>query len=388
MIKRHLKQQVLDASQQFPIVGIFGPRQSGKTTLAKATFPDYQYVNLEDLETRRFAREDPKGFLDKYSTKVILDEVQHVPDLFSYLQVRVDDLKLKGQFIVTGSQHYLMMESVSQSLAGRIGLLYLLPLSFQEVKTTTEKFNNWFEYAFKGTYPQLYDKLTKRNLWYQSYIQTYLERDVRQLKQVNDLTQFQLFLKLCAGRAGRILNLSELAKDAGITHNTAKAWISVLETSFIVFRQRPHYQNFNKRLIKSPKLYFFDPGLLTWLLEIETAQQIQTHFAVGQLFENLIISEYRKFSANKSAQSNLYYWRDKLGHEIDLVTENQNNLNLVELKSSKTFNSSFLDNISYLETLTDKLAGKFIVYGGEQHQSRHDVSIHPWDDMQAVFENI
>ena len=388
MIKRHLEQQVKDASKQFPIVGIFGPRQSGKTTLAKQIFSDYKYVNLEDLELRRFASDDPKGFLEQYADKTILDEVQHVPELFSYLQVRVDQKKSKGQYILTGSQHYLMMESISQSLAGRIGLLYLLPLSYQEITTTRNKSSDWFEYAYNGTYPQLFDGQTDRGLWYRSYVQTYLERDVRQLKQVNDLSQFQLFLKLCAGRAGHILNLSELAKDTGITHNTAKAWISVLEATFIVFRQKPHYKNFNKRLIKSPKLYFYDTGLLTWLLEIESPAQLRTHFAVGQIFENVLISEYMKFSINTNQHHTMYYWRDKRGHEIDLVTEDGEKLNLVEIKSGQTFNSNYLDNISYLESISESIAKKFVLYGGEQEQTRNQITIKPWHQMQNVFEQI
>jgi len=387
MIKRHLTNQLKKAGKQFPIVGVFGPRQSGKTTLAKATFSDYGYVNLEDLEIRRFAKEDPKSFLEKYSGKVIIDEVQHVPDLFSYLQVVVDEKKQKGQFVLTGSQHCLMMESVSQSLAGRIGLLYLLPLSLDEAQTT-KKFEQWQEYSFHGTYPQLYDGTTERSLWYQSYIQTYIERDVRQLKQVNDLSQFQLFLKLCAGRAGHVLNLSELAKDAGITHNTSKAWISVLEASFIVFRQKPHFRNFNKRLIKSPKLYFYDTGLLTWLLDIEDTTQLTTHFAVGQIFENLIISEYYKYAINNNHPAEIYYWRDKRGHEIDLVTDSADKLNLVELKSGKTFNSNYLDNIRYLESITNHLDKKFVIYGGNEGQSRGNVSIEPWIKMKKVFQVI
>ena len=311
MLKRRLARQVQQLAKKFPVVAITGPRQSGKTTLAKALFSDLPYVSLEDPDTRQYAIQDPRDFLQQYDQGAVIDEAQHAPDLFSYLQTHVDKSQENGRFILTGSQNFLLLEKINQSLAGRVAINKLLPLSLHELQTNKIALTTPEESIFRGFYPRLYtDKTLLPTEWYPNYIQTYLERDVRQIKNILDLSQFQLFLKMCASRVGQLLNLSSLANDCGINHNTAKSWIGLLEASYIIFLQRPYYQNFSKRLVKMPKLYFYDTGVACSLLGIREVEQVNTHFAKGALFENLIILELLKHRYNQGLENNLYFWRD------------------------------------------------------------------------------
>jgi predicted AAA+ superfamily ATPase len=386
MIKREISSAVKQSAKRFPIVAVLGPRQSGKTTLVKAIFPKYDYVNLEEIDNRLLAKEDPRGFLENYNEYTIIDEIQHVPQLFSYLQAHVDSSNKQGQYIITGSQNFLLMEKVSQSLAGRIAIHYLLPLSFSELLTAGIIYKRFYSYLFNGSYPRLYDKNLHPHDWYSSYFQTYVEKDIRSLKQISNLSVFEKFIKMCAGRVGQILNLSSLASDVGITHNTAKAWISLLETSFIIYLLKPHYKNFNKRLIRSPKLYFVDVGLPVWLLGIEKIEQLTSHYSLGGLFENWVISEYLKSRYNKAKLFNGYFWRDKSGYEIDLLLEKGENLVPIEIKAGKTINKDYFKNINYLYKLSGCKKDGVVIYGGETSQKRTNIKIYSWKQIGDLFK--
>ena len=367
MIQRDLEPHLKQAVKKFPLVGIVGPRQSGKTTLAKAVFPAYEYISLEDLDNRLFATDDPRGFLATYSRPTIFDEIQKVPQLFSYLQTHVDEVQTSGQYILTGSQHFLLHEKISQTLAGRIALFTLLPLTTSELQAARITCDTYEEYMFHGMYPRLYEHAVKPTDWYPSYIQTYIERDIRDLKQVGNLSTFQTFVKLCAGRIGQLLNLSSLARDCGITHNTAKAWISLLETSFILFLLRPYYENFGKRLVKMPKLYFYDTGLACSLLGLQHSQEITTHYLKGGLFENFVISEYIKQKYHQQQPVDYYFWPDKTGHEIDLLGVKAATLFTTEIKAGKTITPDYFSDSVYFSKIqkSQKNLVQYIVYGGD-----------------------
>jgi uncharacterized protein len=344
MISRDLAIKAQSLSEKFPVVAITGPRQSGKSTLIKSLFADKPYVSLEDLDMRLLAETDPRGFLSNYPNGAVLDEVQRVPSLFSYIQTITDAKNETGMFILSGSQNFLLMQNIAQSLAGRVALLKLLPFSYEELKTTEFNNNVVDEVLFKGFYPRLYDKKIDPIDYYPNYIKTYLERDVRTLKNINDLSQFTRFMKLCAARIGTVLNYSSLANDCGVAVNTIKAWIGVLEASYVVYLLPPYYQNFNKRLVKSPKIYFYDTGLASALLGIQTSEQLSTHFLRGGLFENLIISEVLKFYYNQGQDAPCYFWQDQTGKEIDLIVEMPHTIKAFEIKSSMTLNKEFFNN--------------------------------------------
>lgn len=387
MIKRELYKKLTSAAKAFPIVAVVGPRQSGKTTLVKMTFPDKSYVSMEDLDMREYATNDPRGFLSDYAKGAILDEIQRTPQLFSYLQTNVDTHSKPGRFILTGSQHFLLQQNISQTLAGRVAILKLLPFSLNELLYKTHfSFNNYEEYLFRGFYPRIYDKKISPRDWYPNYIQTYIERDLRLIKNITNLNAFQTFLKMCAGRVGQILNLSSLASDCGITHNTAKSWISVLEASFIIFLLRPHYKNFNKRLIKMPKLYFYDPGLVSSLLGIETKKQILTHSLKGNIFESFILSEILKNKYNKGFDSDIYFWRDKTGHEIDCLIEKTSRLTPIEIKSGKTLTKDQFKNLIYWNKLSKTDPKKtYVVYGGDITQKRSYGNLIGWKNINSIL---
>ncbi|MBI5447679.1 MAG: ATP-binding protein [Gammaproteobacteria bacterium] len=378
MLKRVLANKIRQFSAQFPIVALTGPRQSGKTTLSKCLFPQLPYVSLEDPDTRYYASQDPRGFLNQYRNGAIFDEAQRVPHLFSYLQTHVDELNQPGRFILTGSQNFLLLDSINQSLAGRVAITKLLPLSLKELIINQVSLVSPEDCIFKGGYPKLY---AQTNLlptdWYPHYIQTYLERDVRQIKNILDLSQFQLFLKMCASRIGQLLNLSALASECGITHNTAKAWLSLLEASYIVFLLRPHHKNFSKRLVKMPKLYFYDTGVACSLLGIEKSEQLITHFSKGHLFENLIILELLKEKFNSGRENNLYFWRDNHGHEIDCIIDH-GSLDAIEIKSGKTINPDFFTNLIYWQKLSPENKQVSLVYGGDLARKQHDIDVMGW----------
>lgn len=364
-----------------PMVGILGPRQSGKTTLTQALFPDYKYVNLELPENRRFAEDDPQGFFSQYSSHVILDEIQRVPLLFSYLQVKTDADKIKGQYILTGSQHFLMLGGISQTLAGRIALFNLYPFSHEELKTVKKQPHNAPEQIWKGGYPRLYDQKTDIPLWFGSYIQTYLERDINLISHIENLRTFENFLHLAAGRSGQLLNLSSLANDIGVSHNTIKSWLNLLETSGIIFLLKPFYTNINKRLIKTPKLYFVDTGLLCHLLGIHSFAQLPTHPLYGQIFETFVVSEYLKNIANHQLFTKIYFWRNREGLEADLVIEGAKKLTLFEIKSSQTIPIIPFGHLPNIRNLIKKEGDNILIYGGDGKQKRTNGIVLPWTQM-------
>ncbi|NLI29296.1 MAG: ATP-binding protein [Nitrospiraceae bacterium] len=382
MINRAAHQRLLRLAAGFPIVAITGPRQSGKTTLTRMAFPDKEYLSLEDPDIRSLAEQDPRGFLSRLPDGAILDEVQRAPQLFSYLQTHVDAHAKPGMFVLTGSQQFGLLSGISQSLAGRVGLVQLLPFSVSELKAAKRLPSSLDALLFRGLYPALYDRDISPGDWFAGYMTTYIERDVRQLVNVRDLSAFQRFVKMCAARVGQLLNLSSLAGDCGITHNTAASWISVLEASYIIYLLRPHHRNFNKRLVKAPKLYFVDAGMAGWLLGIREEDQLAFHAQRGALFENLVVTEFLKARFNNGLPSNLFFWRDSKGLEVDLVLEEGTELSPVEIKSGQTVAPDFfagLQKWSALAGRTDRPAT--LVYGGEREMSRDNVTILPWKKL-------
>jgi predicted AAA+ superfamily ATPase len=383
-IPRNAESRLQHFASGYPVVVVTGPRQSGKSTLVRHAFPDHHYVSLEDLDQREYADTDPRGFLNQFNGGAILDEAQRCPALFSYLQTRVDERQQPGEFILTGSQQFGLLSGITQSLAGRAALLTLLPMTYGELQHSGKIGNNLDKILFDGAYPPIFDRGLEPHPWHGNYVRNYLERDVRQLIKVQDLGAFQRFLKLCAGRTGQLLNLSSLASDCGITHNTAKAWISVLEASYIVHLLPPHHQNFNKRLVKTPKLYFLDTGLATWLLGIQNSEQLATHAQRGALFETWIISELLKARYNAGETSNLYFWRDRSGHEVDLLIDNGTHLSPLEIKSGQTINQDYFKGLDFWRKLAGEFAGQaWLVYGGNNRQMRSDVTVLPWHEINS-----
>lgn len=386
MIKRTLQAKLLQSARKYPLVAVVGPRQSGKTTLVKSAFPQRRYISLEDIDIRLFAETDPRRFLETYSPPAILDEIQKAPDLFSYLQTNIDKKDQTGQYILTGSQNFLLLEKISQSLAGRIAILTLLPLSMEELDTYQSRNISLSKLILTGFYPRIYDKKIDPSDWYPSYIQTYIERDVRQIQNITDLTTFQNFVKLCAGRTGQILNISSLAQDTAISPNTAKAWVAVLEASYIIFLLKPYYRNFNKRLIKSPKLYFYDSGLVANLLGIKSADQLNTHYLWGSLFETFIIGELRKQYFNLGKVPADYYWRDKTGNEIDYLVDETGRVVALEIKAGKTVTNDYFRSLDYFAKLAEgKLGRRYVVYAGESSQKRRAATVLSWQELEQVF---
>ena len=365
MIERTLREQISRLAGNYPIVTLTGPRQSGKSTLLRSSFPDYVYVSLEDLDVRAFATDDPRGFLAAYANRVIIDEAQRVPSLFSYLQTHVDSANAAGMYLLAGSHNFQLMESINQSLAGRTAILRLLPFSHQEMsdgKILPQSIN---EEIFTGGYPRIYDKGIAPTDYYPYYIQTYVERDVRQLKNIGDLSRFVRFIKLCAGRVGQLLNMSSLANDCSISVATASSWISVLEASYICYLLTPDWINFSKRLVKTPKLYFYDTGLACSLLDIHSASQLDSHYLRGGLFENMVINDFVKQAWHTNRQADLRFWRDSQGNEVDLLVYDGDVAKAYEIKSGATFSTTFFDGITKWADLsgtpTDRLN---VIYGG------------------------
>lgn len=400
MIPRHLAKTLRAAARDFPVVTVAGPRQSGKTTLVQASFPRHRYATLEDPDTRTFATEDPRGFLDQFRGKVILDEVQRTPDLFSYIQGIVDGEDRPGRFVLSGSQNFLLAHRVSQTLAGRCAVLRLLPFSRSELvgtrirdvakllssrrgtaPTARQGSAGLFETLFTGGYPRIHDKGLKPQNWLASYYQTYLERDVRDLLNVGDIEGFGRFIRLCAGRSGQLLNTSSLAADVGVSHTTVRRWLSILEASFVVHLLRPHHRNFKKRLVKSPKLYFLDTGLLCYLLRVHEPQALVSHAARGAIFETWVVSEALKNFYNRGVDPDIYFWRDSAGREIDLLIDRGETQIPVEIKSGQTIASDFFGGINYWRDLAgqpEALSG--LVYGGDASYKRRGVSVLSWSD--------
>lgn len=333
---------------------------------------------------RDFALTDPRGFLNQYKEGAIIDEAQNVPSLFSYIQTRVDQSKKDGEFVLTGSQNFSLVEGISQSLAGRAAVAHLLPLSIEELISDNETVENPFTFIQKGFYPRVYDKNIPATDWFKSYINTYLERDVRKITNIYDLSKFQLFLKLCAGRIGQLLNMSSLASDCGVTHSTINSWISILEASFVVFLLRPHHQNFNKRLVKQPKLYFYDTGLASHLLGLHKSEDLVSHYMRGALFENFVVADLIKQRYNQGRESNLNFWRDNHGHEVDVVISAGENLIPLEIKSSQTISSEQFKSLSYWYELTGKKNDGYLVYAGNASQERTMGRVMSWKDLYKI----
>lgn len=389
MIPRILKERLLEASLQLPVVAILGPRQSGKTTLAKTTFNQHRYVSLEDLDTRKIAVEDPRKFLHDLcngnNIGVILDEFQNAPAILSYIQTRVDEHERPGYFILTGSQNFLVNQEITQTLAGRIALLTLLPLSTTELKTDNLLPNDVEELMFKGAYPRIYAHKVNPVTWYRDYIETYLERDVRQIIQVKNLTQFKYFIQLCAGRVGQLLNYSSLSSDCGIDVRTVKEWLSLLEASYVIFLVHPHHKNFNRRLVKSPKLYFYDTGVICSLLKIESQDQLLTHYMRGNLFECLIISELYKRFFNNNRRPAISFWRDNHGREIDCIIEKASELIPMEIKSCMTpYPKIFNELQEWYKISESSTVNGYVVYGGTENQSRKHGTALSWKNLEDL----
>lgn len=389
MIHREITNKVLEYAASFPVVTITGPRQSGKTTLAKALFADKPYVSLEDLDVRRYAQDDPRGFLSQYPDGAVLDEAQRVPDLFSYIQTIVDTDGRSGHFIITGSQQFEMLSHISQSLAGRTALVRLLPFTLREaygeqgMKTLSTV--GLDEVLFTGFLPRIFDKQISPSDVNRFYTQTYLERDVRQLLQVRNLTQFEDFLYLCAGRTGQLVNLSAIGDELGLNHKTIKAWLSVLEASYIIKLVYPYHKRIARRVVKTPKLYFLDTGIVSYLLGIQTPEQIITHPQRGALFETMVVSEVLKQRWNKGLDDNLYFYRDQKGNEVDMVIEEGSSLRLIELKSSKTFNSSFLKGFSRFPREQYDITLESIIYSGTQTGPYKGIQLCNWKEIDSLL---
>lgn len=384
MIPRSATQFLRKLARGFPIVAVTGPRQSGKTTLVRAVFPTKEYISLEDPDQMEFARKDPRGFLSRFPEGAILDEVQRCPELFSYLQTRVDAAGTTGLFVITGSQQFGLLSGITQSLAGRAGLLHLLPFSVDELKKGNKDVQNPDAILYQGGYPAVYARRVTPADWYANYVMTYVERDVRQLINVKDLGAFQRFLKLCAARAGQLLNLSSLANDCGITHNTAKAWISVLEASYLVFLMHPHHKNFGKRLVKTPKLYFYDTGLAAWLLGIEDGKHLSIHAMRGELFESFVVSEMLKSRFNRGLPSNLFFWRDNTGNEVDVLIEKGAQLTAVDIKSGRTVTEDYFTSLVKWKRISGQSGKQYLVYGGNEHYTRSNVRLIPWNRVSDL----
>lgn len=382
MYKREAEKIIRDLASSYPVVAITGPRQSGKTTLIQTVFKSKKYISLEDLDQKAFAKDDPKGFLSQAGKGLLIDEIQNCPDLFSYIQGIVDKNKRPGHFIITGSQQFGLFSKITQSLAGRVGLVELLPFSLSEINKITGTAD---KILYKGLYPPLYDKKFKPHIWYEDYVKTYIERDARQLMHIKDLSLFQKFVSLCAARVGQLVNYSELSNAIGVDTRTIKAWLSVLEASYIIFLLKPHHKNFSKKLIKTPKLYFYDPGLLCHLMRLREEDLPLSPYK-GAVFESLIISECLKYNKNYRLGLDFYFWRDNKGIEIDLLFQKGPKLFPVEIKSGKTLHSIFFKNLKLYKQYSGSSYGQaFIIYGGNEKQKRNHGLVLPWKKTSKLF---
>jgi len=378
LVHRSIVDHLQELSRYFPIVSLTGPRQAGKTTLLKHLFTGYRYVSLEDPDQRLRATEDPRDFLKQYDKKVIFDEVQRTPSLFSYLQTLVDEKKQPGNFILSGSQNFLLRESITQSLAGRVGIARLMPLDMAELKPGGLLTNDYEEAIFKGFYPAQFDSGIPAKLFYPSYVASYVERDVSGLVSASNLGTFQRFLQLCATFAGQLLNYSALAKSIGVSVPTIKSWISVLEQSYLIFRLPPYYRNLGKRVVKTPKLYFYDTGLLCYLLGMKSTDDVVNYYQRGALFENLIIADKVKRAHHKGEEPRFYFYRDSNQVEVDLVKEGPNALRLTEIKANRTYKPKLLAHLNKLADQSDRPAVKELIFGGEESFTAQGVAVNAW----------
>jgi predicted AAA+ superfamily ATPase len=390
MITRTLEKKLRELAGYYPAVVVTGPRQSGKTTLCRMTYPDKPYVSLEAIDIRDFAHSDPRGFLAEYADGAIIDEIQHVPELLTYLQSDMDARPDPGRFILTGSQHFGLSHSIAQSLAGRCGILVLLPPSLEELSAFPSAPADLFPLLRQGAYPRIYDRGIPASQWLADYTTTYLQRDVRQVVNVGDLQAFSGFLKLCAGRTAQEINLSRLGSDAGVSHNTARSWLSVMETSYIIHRLPAWHTNIRKQVVKAPKLHFFDSGLVCYLLGIREPEHLRLHPLRGAIFESWVVSEIYKSFVHSGLQPSLFHYREARGPEIDLLIERGEKLDVVEIKSGATTCSDFFKSI---KRFSDRMKGagkkhslrNHVVYGGEGSQQRSDAQVLSWRHIQRLI---
>lgn len=390
MIPRKLRSKLLELAGYYPVVVVTGPRQSGKTTLCQSTFPDKAYVSLESLDTRNYAHSDPRGFLQEYRAGAVIDEIQQVPELLSYLQPEVDSEPAAGRFILTGSQHFGLSQAISQSLAGRCGMLTLLTPDLEELSAFPAAPTDLYTTLWQGSYPRIYDREIPAHQWLADYISTYVERDVRQVINVGDLLAFAGFLKLCAGRTGQEINLSSMGNDAGISHNTARAWLSVLETSYIIHRLPAWHGNIRKQVVKAPKLHFLDSGLACHLLGIRELEQLRHHPLRGALFESWVVAELHKAQLNRGEEPNMFHYRESRGAEIDLLINKGKVLHAIEIKSGATASADFFRNFRNLagslsKTVLPDQIKNHVIYGGEQSQKRTQARLWSWRDTLKVL---
>lgn len=387
LIPRDIEATLMALAGQYPVVTITGPRQSGKTTLCRKVFDLKPYANLESPDTRQFAIDDPRGFLAQFPDGAILDEIQRAPDLVSYLQPMVDEDQREGRFILTGSQQFEVRNTISQSLAGRTALVKLLPCSISELQSR-QTLPDVDGLLYRGFYPRIWNKGLNPTQALGDYFETYIERDLRQLITVKDLTLFQRFMRLCAGRSGQLLNVSGLANETGISHTTAKNWISLLEASYIVFLLQPYHRNISKRLVKSPKLYFYDVGLAAFLLGIENEKQMSRDPLRGNLFENMVIAEAMKWRYHRGKRSNLYFYRDSKGNEVDLLLVNGADIFPIEIKAGLTITRDYFKGLTHFgEVFPDQRPrGGGLVYGGDQAQQRTGTAIVSYRNLRSLFD--
>lgn len=386
MIERHLSHKINKLWEVFPILTITGPRQSGKTTLIKAFNFGLPYISMEDIDIRLLATEDPRGFLENYPDGAIFDEVQNVPNLFSYIQTLVDSTKRK--YVLSGSQNFQLIESITQSLAGRTAILRLFPFSLEEIAGHVA-ISRYHDYVFKGSYPRIYDKEIEPIDYYPSYINTYIQRDVRLIKNIENLSLFTKFLRLCAGRIGQPINVSNLANDTGVSPKTVQSWLSVLESSYIIHFVQPYFNNYNKRIVKSPKLYFVDTGVACSLLGLESVGQLSNFYLVGNLFENMVINELIKYRMNKGLPTNTYYWQNRNRKEIDLIVDNPNGPIAIEIKSGRTMTKSYFDNIKYWRsTLNEETSKAYVIYGGDKDIKIENDFLVSWSNLSWLYSKI
>ena len=388
MINRKIEPIFQDLASQYPVVTLTGPRQSGKTTLCQKAFPNMDYANLESPDVREYAATDPRGFLSSYAGGVIIDEIQRVPQLVSYIQVIVDERKKQGQFILTGSQQFEVMNTINQSLAGRTALLKLLPFSVSEIQKATLS-ESLDMMLLKGFYPRIHDQGLNPTQAMGDYYETYIERDLRQLMSVRDLSLFQKFVRLCAGRIGQILNMQSLANDTGVSHTTVQQWISILEASYIVVLLKPWYRNISKRLIKSPKLYFYDVGLAAYLLGMENETHVSRHPLRGNLFENLALIEAMKYRFNRGRKNAVTFYRDSRGNEVDMILESGQEFFPIEVKAGETIVDDYFRGLQHFSRVSGESPyGCGLIYGGKDVQQRSNYLIYPATAMEEMFEKL
>lgn len=385
MIPRTLTKELQLQLKEYPVVTVLGPRQAGKTTLVRETLSNYEYISLESPDLLSFAQEDPKAFLKRYQDKAIFDEIQRAPHLINYIQGIVDETGTNGQFILTGSHQLELHAVISQSLAGRTGILHLLPFSIAELKSAKIEFSRFEDYIFNGFLPRIYDQKQRPHTAYANYYRTYVERDVRQIIRLKDINLFDKFMRLIAGRVGQIINYQSLAGDVGVDAKTVKEWLSILEASFILFKLPPYFENFGKRVIKSPKYYFIDTGLLAYLLGINASGQITRDPLVGHLFENLIVLEALKSKYNQGLDANLYFYRDSHGNEIDLLHASGRKLMGIEIKSSSTFNNSFKKTLLNFSEKQSRLENAYVIYNGESIEFSDGVEALNFRKVSGLF---